>query len=353
MDSNHLLKTLFLSLLLVITFTLCLELYWRSKGYVTSFNEDKVLWSKNRRQVYMPMEEATVFIGGSRIKFDLDVPAWEKLTGEKAIQLALGGTPGRLTLRDLANDKNFKGKLIIDCAEPQFFYPLPDSVRRDRSAREALEYYHNETPAQFASANINFLLESQLALLEEGKLGLIALLNDIKIPNRPGVVVRRVPEKQFSSMTFNRQSYITSVFLTDTSIQRKQKDNWMWGIKLASPIKGDTLQALLQQTKAAIDKIKSRGGKVIFVRPPSDGPYREMENRLYSRQKYWDYLLTYTNCQGIHYADYPGTAKLICAEWSHLALPDAATYTTQLVKILQEEKGWTFPKKSDLTSDLR
>ena len=142
------------------------------------------------------------------------------------------------------------------------------------------------------------------------------------------------------------------MFLADPQLQKRQKDFWTRGIKRASPIKGDTLHAFLEQTKKAIDKIRARGGIVVFVRPPSDGPYIEMENRLYPRQKYWDYLLEYTNTPGIHYADYPGTANLTCAEWSHLTLQDAATYTTQLVKILQEEKGWTFPKKSNSTAQL-
>jgi hypothetical protein len=77
-----------------------------------------------------------------------------------------------------------------------------------------------------------------------------------------------------------------------------------------------------------------------------------MENRLYPRQKYWDYLLEYTNTPGIHYADYPGTANLICAEWSHLTLQNAAIYTSQLVKILQEEKGWKFSKRINSTAQL-
>ena len=126
----------------------------------------------------------------------------------------------------------------------------------------------------------------------------------------------------------------------------------MRGIKRASPIKGDTLLAFLEQTKKAIDKIRARGGTVVFVRPPSDGPYIEMETRLYPRQKYWDRLLEYTKTPGIHYADYPGTANLVCAEWSHLTLQGAAIYTSQLVKILEEEKGWTFPKKPNSTAQL-
>jgi hypothetical protein len=353
MKSNPLFNALVLTLIFVIAFVFCLESYWRGRGFVPTFNDDKVLWSTKRKEVYKPAEDATVFIGGSRIKFDLDISTWEKLTGEKAIQLAIVGTPGRLVLRNLANDTNFKGKLIIDVAEAQFF-SLPDSAQRDRLAREALEYYYDETPAQSASASISYFLESNLVFLEEGKFSLGSLLNKVNVTNRPGVNVSPATftPPEFGVSNFNRQTWITPMFLADPRLQKTQKDFWMRGIKRASPIKGDTLHVFLEQTKKAIDKIRARGGTVVFVRPPSDGPYIEMENRLYPRQKYWDHLLEYTNTPGIHYADYPETAKLVCAEWSHLSLKDAAIYTAQLVKILQEEEGWKFLKKSDSKSTL-
>jgi hypothetical protein len=353
MKANEMIRSCSLTLLVVILCTVALELYWRGKGFVATFNDDKVLWSTKRKEVYLPATEATVFVGGSRIKFDLDVPTWEKLTGEKAIQLAIVGTPARLILRDLANDKNFKGKVIIDVAEGQFF-SFPDSAQRDRFAREALQYYYDETPAQRASASINHFLESKLVLLEEGKFSLTSLLDKLNISNRPGVQPRpyTFTPREFGVSNFNRQSWLTPMFLADSGLQKKQKDFWALGIKRATPIKGDTLHAFLEQTKKAIDKIRNRGGIVAFIRPPSDGPYIEMENRLYPRQKYWDYLLEYTTTPGIHYADYPGTANLICAEWSHLTLQDAAMYTAQLVKILQEEKNWTFPKKTNATAQF-
>jgi hypothetical protein len=243
--------------------------------------------------------------------------------------------------------------LIIDVAEAQFF-SLPDSAQRDRFAREALNYYYDETPAQRASASINYFLESRLVFLEEGKFGLTSLLNRLDLTNRPGInlpVFTRFP-LEFSSSSFYRQTWMTPMFLADTALQRKQKDFWTIGIKRASPIKDQTLHAFLEQTKKAIDKMRARGVQVVFIRPPSNGLYIEMETRLYPRQKYWDYLLEYTNTPGIHYADYPVMAKLTCPEWSHLAREDAAIFTSELVKILQAEKGWTFNKKITMIKHL-
>src|SRR5882757_6314092 len=108
MQSTQFSKTAALMLVMVAIFVLCLEYYWRSRGFLPTYNDDKVLWANQRKKVYQPLDQATVFIGGSRIKYDLDIPTWEKVTGEKAIQLALVGTPARLILRDLANDQKFR-----------------------------------------------------------------------------------------------------------------------------------------------------------------------------------------------------------------------------------------------------
>jgi hypothetical protein len=56
-------------------------------------------------------------------------------------------------------------------------------------------------------------------------------------------------------------------------------------------------------------------------------------------------LLAITGCPGIYYKDYPAIAHFVCPEWGHLSPEQAAIFTKNLVKILREEKGWTFPKK--------
>jgi hypothetical protein len=343
MESNHLFKASILTLVFVATFIMCLEWYWRNRGFTPTYNDDKMLWANKRKELDELTKPATVFVGGSRIKYDLDIPTWEKLTGEKAIQLAITGTPGRIVLRHLSNNKKFKGKLILDVAEGQLF-SVADTMRIDKSAREAIDYYTNETPAQSVSASINYFLESKLAFLEERKFSLTPLLLDLKIPNRSGVFEIPPFPKEMSTVSFDRQNSMTPMFLKDIRLQQEQIGTWM-GFKIPPVVKEDKLVAFLEETKVAIDKIRSRGGVVVFVRPPSSKGILEREKR-FSRQQYWYRLLEYTNTPGIHFADYPETANLTCPEWSHLGPREAVIYTTQLVKVLQEKEGWTFPEKS-------
>jgi hypothetical protein len=318
------------------------EGYWRSQGYVPTFNDDKALWAAKRAEAYLPTDEATVFIGSSRVKFDLDIPTWETLTGEKAVQLALVGTSPILLLHDLANDEAFKGKLVVDVTEVLFFSQNPAI---HHSAREATAYYHQQTPSEKVSAMFNFALESRLAFLEERRFSLNTLLNDLPLPNRPGVFQFPSFPKGFEWTTADRQTYMSEMFLSNPDDLKRQTDIWTFLIMSdpTPPMTDETLTQTLDEIKASIDKIRARGGKVIFIRSPSSGPMEEGEQIAYPRERYWDRMLAHTNTPGIHYQDYPETASYICPEWSHLAPADVIDYTVQLVKQLGEKRWFTLP----------
>lgn len=346
MQSNHFSKAIVLTLVIVISFVTYWEWYWRNKGYTISYNDDKFMWAEKRKEIYMPINKSTVFIGDSRIKFDLDIPTWERLTGEEAVQLAFVGTTPRPVLHNLAEDKNFRGKAIIDVSERLFF--SVDSIQRERPAREAIEYYYKETPAQNASTIIDHALESKLVFLEEGKFGLDELLRNIKLPDRKGFKSSPILPKEFYISSEKRQSLMTPMFLADESLQDKKLQTWTTGAQSGKtiPITGETLEAYLKEIKIYVDKIRSRGGIVVFVRPPSDGMLLETENRDYPRKQYWDRLIEYTKAPGYYYSDYAATAHLMCVEESHLSPHDAAIYTAQLINILRTQAGWIFPQSS-------
>ena len=114
------------------------------------------------------------------------------------------------------------------------------------------------------------------------------------------------------------------------------------------PINGAPLDSMLQTVKTATDKIQSRGGKVLFVRTPSSGPFEEGEGKAFPRDQYWEKILAVTGCPGIHYQDFPEISQYQCPEFSHLTLTDAVDFTKHFIRILQEKHGWKFPKMSSI-----
>ncbi|MBD0332678.1 MAG: hypothetical protein ICV66_08480 [Chitinophagaceae bacterium] len=343
MSAPNFVKAGVLAIAIVISFIAAWEIYWRSKGFPVSYNDDESLWCTVRKKVYKPIDQATVFIGSSRNKFDVDIATWEQQTGgDEVIQLSCVGTSPRPLLHDLANDKNFRGKLIIDVTEPIFF--SRDKMRREKSAVDRIKYYKDWTPAQKASSVLNYPIESAFVFLDEDKFSLNAFLEDLEIPNRPGIFVFPRFPKEFGLSKANRQDYMMERFEKDTELQRRQTNNWvkLGALDKRPAISGDSLVMVFEELKKSIDKIRARGGQVIFLRTPSSGGYWETESVVYPREKYWDQMLKYTNTQGIHFKNYPAIANFICPEWSHLSSKDAVIFTRELVRILREEKGWKF-----------
>ncbi len=341
MPASSLAKSAIFAAVLVIISIILWELFLRSKGFEITYNDDPSLWTNKRDMVYEPADKATVFIGSSRIKFDLDIPTWEGITGNHAIQLACVGSNPVPILENLAADNNFKGRLVVDVTEGLFFDKSADQRPRDN-----MKYYTERTPSQRASFYVNQLLESQFVMLDKEWLSLGAMMDKLPVNNRPGVYKFGGFPAGFGRVNFNRQEYMTDKFSSDTVMQNIVKNIWVACIKASKepPPTGAMVDTMIMSVKIAVDKIQARGGQVFFIRTPSSGGAKIGETMFFPREKYWDKLLAVTKCPGLHYEDYPAIDHFICPENSHLSLTDAKTFTINFIKILSEEKGWKFPK---------
>ncbi len=351
MQPNHFLKAGILATVTILSFVICWEVFLRHKGYSVSYDDGGPLWSDKRAQAYQPSDKATVFIGSSRIKFDLDIPTWEKLTGEKAIQLAIVGSSPLPVLHNLADDKNFKGKLVIDVTEILFFSASDGS---SKMPNDNIKYYKNRTPAQRASFTLNHWVESKFVFLDKDFLSLNSLLDSFHVKDRPGIYGGPDFPWEFDKTAFNRQSIMDDRFVSDTNLQNKVKGIWGSFAKMSTekPPTGKRLDSFMTVVKADVDKIKARGGQVIFVRTPSSGPFLFGEKMGFPRAAYWDKLLAITQCPGIHFEDYAPIAHFVCPEFSHLAPKDAIVFTEHFVQLLKQ-KGWNFSGKQLALSSLQ
>lgn len=345
MEKKSLLKSAIFVLIFVTTAVIGCEMYLRNKGITVAYDDGPPLWSDKRAMVYEPSDKTIVFIGSSRIKYDLNIPIWDALTNIHAVQLAIEGSCPRPILEDLANDPNFKGKLIVDVTEGLFFSNAPPN---QENPIKNLKYYHEETPAQKMSFILNRPLESQFVLLDKDNFSLNAKLDQLELKSRPGVFMMPIFPMNFGRNTFDRQMYMTENFVADTVQRNQVKHIWQFFAKMSKlgpPMSEKELNSIFESVKKATDKIKSRGGQVLFVRTPSSGGYLQGERMVFPREKYWNRLLKETQCPGIHFEDYPAIDHFDCPEFSHLQLKDATIFTQQFIEILKKQKGWEFISK--------
>src|SRR5437870_7125507 len=328
--------------LVVVAATTAWELYVRSIGYGPTLNDDEDLWTLRRRSV---TPESVVVIGDSRGWYDVDLNEMEKGLGKRPVQLAMGGGCGYPVLADLANDKTFHGTIICSIV-PRLFFAPPGTPPMERGEK-AVKRFHSQTPARRASQYLAFPLEERVAFLKQEELTLDDLLKRLPIPNRPGALVPPRLPPYFGTIDRERRArMIEECARPGSELAKRIQQIW---IPLFTPPPppsyipreqfmakiGEAIGGRFRDTAAAIEKIRARGGKIVFVRFAHSGQLKELEDRDMRRAQTSDPLLNVTGAPGIYYSDFPDLSGFNCPEWSHLSAGDSVEFSKRLVPHLR------------------
>jgi hypothetical protein len=293
--------------------------------------DNKGLWAIQRNRIDDSDENTVAIIGSSRILFDLDLDTYEKATSNRPIQLALVGTNPRPLLKDLANDADFKGLLIVGITPGSFFRHSGGLFGNNP------EYYEKESPTQWLSQQISMLIEPHLAFYDNSNMALFTLIE--RVDYFENSVANHSPVSKIWELSYSKKDRNTKMFWKvedDLAYQHNAQMAWRNLMQLGAkrgpaPFDHD---AYMLGVVADVNTIRSRGGDVVFVRTPSSGDYRPGEAKNQPRDKFWDRLLTETNSVGVHFEDHAELQGFRIPEWSHLHSEDAPKFTEALVPIL-------------------
>jgi hypothetical protein len=324
--------------------SLAWELTTRAWGYRPTLNDTPTLWAHARSNVW---GDSIVIIGDSRPLFDLDLDELQQGLGSRPIQLANAGSCAYPILEDLANDKAFHGTVICSITPGLWFAPAGPPIR---TSEQALAAYHKGTFAQKVSGLLGALLETQLACLKEDDLTLDALLRKVHIRDRPGALLPPQFPPYFSTMDFDRRTRMAEACAVPGALQTRVKTGWLPLFHPPPPptyVPRDVFLADVQKaiarrftdTAAAVEKLRSRGGKIVFVRFPMTSELKKLEDAATPRAGPWDHLLAATRAPGIYFEDYPELAGFQCPEWSHLSAADSVVFTHRLIPHLRQALG--------------
>jgi hypothetical protein len=98
---------------------------------------------------------------------------------------------------------------------------------------------------------------------------------------------------------------------------------------------GQAIEQRFHDVAAAVQKLRSRGGKIVFVRLPNSGGLKALEDRQTPRAAVWDRVIKDTAAPGIYYEDSPDLAGFNCPEWSHLSAGDSVEFSKRLIPHLR------------------
>ena len=329
-----------MALALAITAVAAWECRLRSLGLQAGDVDDsKSHWAVERRKVAAGDHDDVVIIGSSRILFDTDLAVWEEMTGRKPIQLALPGTNPRAYLRDLANDSDFKGLLVVGVTPDIFFTDWPGIP----IFAGLIEFWKDESPSQRFGHLVWVELQQRLAFLDDAyRLG---PLIDRAAPfaDREGV---RGPIRdvwKLGEVFEDRQYALWHRIETDERLREHAR--WVWGPFDGAPLDEAVIARVIDEAQQDVETIRARGGEVVFVRSPSAGLYYESEQHSAPRPKTWEPLLARTGAFGIHFEDHEAMRNLDVPEWSHLSRSSATRFTRAYVELLAREVPWLRPSQ--------
>ena len=327
------------TLLVTAIATVAWELCARAWGYGPGLNDTSDLWADSRESV---KPDSVVLIGDSRPLFDLDLDTLERSLGTRPVQLSLAGSCAYPVLDNLAHDESFHGTVIVGLIPAIWF--VPPSAPPYQNSLTALKRYQKRTLAQKAGHHLGMFLEERLAFMKQEDLVLSGLLKKLPVPDRPNSYLPPALPPYFQTIDRDRRTRMAETCARPGPLQNRVKNGW---IPLFTPPKfpestpkevlegiGKSVEVRFGETVAAVNKIRARGGKVVFIRFPVSGELKKLEDSLTPRSAAWERLMKETGVPNIYFSDHP---ELIfdCPEWSHLSAADSVEFSKRLVPHLK------------------
>jgi len=323
-----------LVLVLVVAAVAAWEWKMRTLGLKPGDMDDsKSNWAVERRKLATGQHDDVVIIGSSRILFDTNLDVWEEVTGRRPIQLALPGTNPRPHLKDLADNSDFSGLIVMDMTPDLFFTDWPGIPE----FAGLTEFWKDESPSSRFGHLVGKELQRRFAFLDSAyRLG--TLIDRLPVRDREGVrgPVRDVWKVWQSSD--DRQTSLWERLVTDERLREHAR--WVWGPFNGEPVEQELIDRVIEDVRLDIEKIRARGGEVVLVRCPSAGLYYESEQWSAPRAKTWDPLIAKTGAFGVHFEDYLAMRHLDVPEWSHVSPADSPAFTRAYVQALAGELPW-------------
>ncbi len=206
------------------------EFYWRSKGIEPNIDDNKNLWAIQRARLENPKENNVVFIGSSRILYDIQLDVWKELTNTEPIMLAIQGSSPIPALKDIVENTDFTGTLIVGITPPLLFattFPQAEFMQRPQSL---VDYYEKRTYAQRLNHMLAGPLQKNLAFFRDGDeewdsdVDLKTLLKQIHWGERGGP--RFPPFNNFEEITLERHMKMPERMEIDTAYANTVKEVW-------------------------------------------------------------------------------------------------------------------------------
>lgn len=303
------------------------EHYWRSQGYTPSIMDSLDLWSLHRKRVVLEAPPTRVaLLGASRIQYGI---APETFKAEAAslglnidpVMLAVSAKYPLAALRDLSEDSKFRGIAIVGIDSRGF-----NRAWRDMQQQHVDYYRHDFTPAK----ELHRLLLTQMQkhfIATRPDFAALTLINHgapwkdylVFTPDRAGAT-----DYSKSGLAAIRTGRLEGLKRTYSSFTPPTPAEWL---------------AANRDIVGWVEKINSRGGKVVFYREPVSDEHFQMDEERFPRAAMWDELAKIMPATMIDFQDHH-ELRIDTPDMSHIDMKDIERHSRALVRVLRQRGVW-------------
>jgi hypothetical protein len=313
-------RVLLLTLALIASLSGGLEAYWRAKGLRPTVPETLDLWSFWRQRVYATDGKVIVLAGTSRISSAVSLSTLcEGFPDYRVVQL---GIPGAVSciglLKDLADDPAFRGLVICEVDAPFLQRSEWDGHRNFRT-------YKPRTLASQVDVVAKAWLQGRLIVLDDRRtLGLVAA----------AMLGQPVARRDKMHRTFFREVRWDFGTAGDEAQYREEIERARAELSRHGSREWKSLAEDAREINGMVQRLRDRGGDVVFLRAPSTRKRWLLEEESYPRTLNWDRFARLIKAPCIHFLDVPEMRSLTCPDGSHIDYRDSPQFTRALISRL-------------------
>lgn len=294
-----------------------LEMLWRSHGERPSVTDDEKLWAAERSRVYG--DDVIVIVGSSRALLGVSMPTLRaRLPRQRPVMLAIDGTSPWLTFRSVLDDPQFHGTIVVDTYEASF---------EPAAWREAIRYVKTFDDGVELDKRWNTLAAAWL----RGHFTVLASHLSLGHLTRTLVETEAWPKPYYQAAAADRSRAADFSAVDVEAMAAKRVKKLQATFREHPPSTPKAWLTSMKRFERSIRALKARGGDVVFVRFPTTGAHRRIDEAAYPRAKYWDVWAKQTKAHTLHFDDVEALRALDCPDGSHLDLRDSPTFTSVLI----------------------
>lgn len=314
-----------------------------------------VMWADERRKLDQSHDIRVVLVGSSRMLWNADLDILEQHMHTRPIQLSLPGTSPAIFIKDVIENTDFNGLLLVGYTPGLFNW-----FAKGFAGEGALDAYEYQSPDRWLGKNLHWLVSDYIGYLDES-FSLPELMDHyIELPERKGSKVLQDQGWKLGDTYADRQTDMWPPVEQEGSFDNEQILRFWsaFGIELEKPMSDEDKQKMVDASvgyfSGLIETLRARGGDIMFIRMPSSGDYLKEDILNNHDNDIFKPTMVGLDVPAINSMDYPElSTDLEIPEWSHLSRKSQDDFSRRIPvfidNALKKHRGYSLQEIVDGT----